>query len=71
MLVHFDLNVYLWCFSFAGTVRLAPEPAQETYVEISDTEPEDPAGASSTTYPVKGETYIIHYSFQPACLAVV
>ena len=50
---------------------LAPETAEETYVEISDTEPEDPAGASSTTYPGKGETYITLYSFQPACLAVV
>ena len=50
---------------------LAPEPAEETYVEISDTEPEDPAGAPSTTYPGKGETYNIPYSFQLACLAVV
>ena len=50
---------------------LALETAEETYVEISDTEPEDSAGASSRTYPGKGETYIILYSFQPACLAVV
>ena len=57
--------------SFFGTVRLAPEPAEETYVEISDTEPEDPAGALSMTYLGKGETYIILYSFQFACLAIV
>src|SRR3954462_7978866 len=40
---------------------LEPEVAEETYVEISDTEPEDPVGASSTTYPGKGEIYITHY----------
>ena len=49
----------------------APESAEETYVEISDTELEDPAGASSTTYTVKGDTYITLYSFQPACVDVV
>ena len=49
---------------------LAPETAEETYVEISDIEPEDPVGASSTTYPDKVETYIILYSFQPTCLAL-
>ena len=50
---------------------IAPEPTEETYVELSDTEPEDLAGAPPTTYSGKGETYIIPYSFQLACLAVV
>ena len=56
------LVVYL-CASPCRYLTLAPETAEETYVEISDTEPEDPAGASSTTYPGKGETYITLYSF--------
>src|SRR3954470_24228966 len=40
-------------------LTLAPETAEETYVEISDTEPEDPVGTPSTTYPAKGEIYSI------------
>ena len=59
------------CVLFLCRYRtLAPETTEETNVEIPDTEPEDPAGTSSMTYPGKGETYIILYSFQPACLAV-
>ena len=38
---------------------LAPEPAEESFLEISDTEPEDPVGAPTTTYPGKGEIYTI------------
>ena len=59
------------CDAFPLPVPYVPKPAQETYVEISDTELEDPVGASSTTDPGKGETYIILYSFQLACLVVV
>ena len=50
---------------------LAPELAEEMYVKISDTETVDPPVVPSTTYPGKGETYIIPYSFQLACLDVV
>ena len=50
---------------------LAPELAEEAYMELSNTETEDPAGAPSTTYLGKGETYIIPYSFQLASLVVV
>ena len=65
----FDPVVYLCAFP-CRYLTLAPETAEETYVEISDTEAEDPVGASSTTYPGKGETYNILYSFQPTCLVV-
>ena len=50
---------------------LEPELAEETYLELSDTETEDPTGIPSVVYPGKGETYIIPYSFQLACLAVI
>ena len=64
-----DPIVYLCAFP-CRYLTLAPETAEEIYVEISDTEPEDPMGASSTTYPGNGDTYIILYSFHPTCLAV-
>ena len=38
---------------------LAPETAEETFVEISDTEPEDSVGAATTTFPGKGEICVI------------
>ena len=38
---------------------LAPETAEETFVEISDTETEDPVGAPMTTLPGKGDIYTI------------
>ena len=61
----------LICGAFLCRYRtLEPELAEETYVELSDAETEDPAGVPSTTYPGKGETYIIPYSSQLACLAV-
>ena len=40
-------------------LTLAPETAEETYVELSDTEPEDTVGATTTTLPGKGETHNI------------
>ena len=40
-------------------LTLAPETAEETYVELSDTEPEDTVGAAMTTLPGKGETHNI------------
>ena len=39
---------------------LAPETAEETFVEVSDIEPEDTVGAASTTFPGKGEIYTIN-----------
>ena len=47
------------CVSLAGILTLAPETAEETYVELSDTEPEDTVGAATTTLPGKGETHNI------------
>ena len=45
----------LICGAFLCRYRtLEPELAEETYVELSDTETEDPAGVPSTTYPGKG-----------------
>ena len=43
--------------------------AEETYVEISDTEPEDPADASLTTYPGKGRpiSFFIAFSLHAYC----
>jgi len=38
---------------------LAPETDEETYVELSDTEPEGTVGAASTTLPGKGEICVI------------
>src|SRR3954469_15721203 len=50
------LLVYLPC---RYPLTLALETAEETYVELSDTEPEDTEGASTTTYPGKGEICVI------------
>ena len=47
------------CAFLAGTLTLAPETAEETYVELSDTKPEDTVGAATTTLPGKGETHNI------------
>src|SRR3954471_20491653 len=69
MLEHCWSRCLLVCFP-CRYLTLAPETAEETYVEISDTEPEDPVGASSTTYLGKRETDITLYSFQPTCLVV-
>ena len=52
------IHCLLVCFP-CRYLTLAPKTAEETFVEISDTEPEDPVGASSTTYPRKGEIYTI------------
>ena len=40
-------------------LTLAPDTAEETYVEILDTEPEDSVGAATTTLPGKGEICVI------------
>ena len=40
-------------------LTLAPDTAEETFVEISDTEPEDSVGAATTTLLGKGETHNI------------
>ena len=47
------------CAFLAGILTLAPETAEETYVELSDTEPEDTVGPATTTLPGKGEICVI------------
>src|SRR3954471_3489713 len=59
------------CAFLAGTLTLAPETTEETYVELSDTEPEDTEGASTTTYPGKGENLCHYFITFCSCLAVV
>src|SRR3954467_641943 len=58
------------CAFLAGVCMLAPEPAEETYVELSDTEPEDTVGAATTTYPGKGENLCHYFITFCSCLAV-
>ena len=53
-----ELVVYLCAFP-CRYLMLAPETVEETYVEISDTELEDPVGGPTTTYPGKREIYTI------------
>ena len=48
------------CAFLAGILTLAPDTAEETYVELSDTEPEDTVGAATTTLPGKGEICVIN-----------
>ena len=52
------IHCLLVCFP-CRYLTLAPETAEETYVELSDTEPEDTVGAATTTLPSKGETHNI------------
>src|SRR3954469_19555697 len=68
-LFEFASFAYL-CAFLAGTRTLAPEPAEETYVELSDTEPEDTEGAATTTYPGKGENLCHYFITFCSCLAV-
>ena len=53
------LNPFLTCVLPCRYLMLAPETAEETFVEISDTEPEDSVGAATTTLPGKGEICVI------------
>ena len=48
------IHCLLVCFPWRY-FTLAPDTAEEMYVEISDTEPEDSVGAATTTLPGKGE----------------
>ena len=52
------IHCLLVCFP-CRYLMLAPDTAEETYVEISDTEPEDSVGAATTTLPGKGEIGVI------------
>ena len=52
------IHCLLVCFP-CRYLTLAPETAEETFVEISDTEPEDSVGAATTTFPGKGEICVI------------
>ena len=47
------------CAFLAGILTLAPETTEETYVELSDIEPEDTVGAATTTLSGKGEICVI------------
>src|ERR1041384_4757283 len=58
------------CAFLAGVCTLAPETAEETYVELSDTEPEDTVGSASTTLPGKGENLCHYFITFCSCLAV-
>ena len=58
------------CAFLAGIRTLAPETAEETYVELSDTEPEDTVGSASTTLPGKGENLCHYFITFCSCLAV-
>ena len=57
-LFEFASVAYL-CVFLAGIFTLAPETDEETYVELSDTEPEGTVSAASTTLPGKGEICVI------------
>ena len=59
------------CAFLAGILTLAPEAAEETYVELSDTEPEDTVVSASTTLPGKGENLCHYFITFCSCLAVV
>ena len=47
-----------WVISLP-VLYVSPDTAEETFVEISDIEPEDPVGAATTTLPGKGEICVI------------
>ena len=53
------LHPLLACVLSLPVLTLAPDTAEETFVEISDTDPEDLVGAATTTFLGKGEIYII------------
>lgn len=64
-------SVLTWCVFPFWSLTLEPEFAEETYVELSETETEDPATCDpSSTYPGKGGNYITLYSSQLAFLDV-
>src|SRR3954466_15159774 len=69
ILVSACTHCLLVCF-LAGILTLAPETAEETYVELSDTEPEDTVGAATTTYPGKGKNLCHYFITFCSCLAV-
>ena len=59
MLACVYIHFLLVCFP-CRYFTLAPDTAEEMYVEISDTEPEDSVGAATTTFPGKGEICVIN-----------
>ena len=54
------IHFLLVCFP-CRYLTLAPDTVEETFVEISDTEPEDSVGAATTTLPGKGEICVITF----------
>ena len=59
------------CAFLPGILMLAPETTEETYVELTDTEPDDTVGAASTTLSGKGEKLCHYFITFCSCLAVV
>src|SRR3954469_2845039 len=57
----FDLVVYL-CAFLCRYLTLAPETIEETFVEISDTEPEDPVGAPTLLIQARGRSIPLPYN---------
>src|SRR3954467_12031761 len=66
----FELHHLLTCVFSCRCVTLVPETGEETYVELSDTEPEGTVGAASTTLPGKGEKLCHYFITFCSCLAV-
>src|ERR1044072_2624227 len=64
------LPIAYLCAFLAGIRTLAPETAEETYVELSDTEPEDTVVSASTTLPGKGENLCHYFITFCSCLAL-
>src|ERR1043165_4823083 len=61
----------LTCVIFlAGILTLAPDTAEETFVEFPYTETEDPVGSATTTDPGKGEKLCHYFITFCSCLAV-
>src|ERR1043165_692899 len=59
------------CVFLAAIRTLAPDTAEETFVEYPYTETEDPVGAATTTDPGKGEKRCHYFITFCSCLAVV
>ena len=58
------------CVFLAGIRTLAPDTAEETFVEYPYTETEDPVGSATTTDPGKGEKRCHYFITFCSCLAV-
>src|SRR3954470_24061449 len=59
------------CAFLTGILTLAPDTAEETFVEFPYTETEDPVGSATTTDPGKGDKLCHYFITFCSCLAVV